>query len=189
MTQLAVKVEDDIAIDKIGNFQHIQGAADVTANICDHIGEAGIRIADSCTFKYDWPRLPWNPISLQTNIAAAFDRNHITRHATKTATGTTNEITRGEIGAACGDFKSGSLGRRSTSRSCVAPIRSSAQVSLESTYAPSLRPIESGLNPCGSRAAINASSVNKTMLYAPFTREIASMKRSSICRSRERASR
>ena len=76
----------------------------------------------------------------------------------------------------------------STSRSKLAPIRSSAQVSLATTQAPSRRPSESGRKPCGSRAAISASPVSITRLKAPFTRESASIRRSSWLCSRERAS-
>ena len=76
----------------------------------------------------------------------------------------------------------------STSRSKVAPIRSSAQVSLAATQAPSRRPSESGRKPLGSRAAISASLVSVSRLKAPFTRESASISLSSGECSRERAS-
>ena len=58
----------------------------------------------------------------------------------------------------------------STSRINLAWIRSKAQVSLESTHAPSTLPRHSGRNPCGSRTPTSSFSVMITSEYAPSMR-------------------
>ena len=57
----------------------------------------------------------------------------------------------------------------STSRTNSAWMRSSAQVSLLNTYAPSTLPMHSGRKPCGSRTPISSFSVMITSEYAPST--------------------